>query len=182
MSSRGNGRAVERTFPSLTAPHSPAPRLRGRPGSIGNDDRWAMVSVMVRRLSRGRRSTRPGCRPLARHRHGARYCASVMGEAAGPSGAWKHCFGSRPRCRDGTGRSRASQLRSLTSSLTTATACRRAMLSFEQLHGVVLPATDRSFLSDVANGGRGRSVACLDSWKKSVKTSPSPTRVRSASA
>ncbi|MGW2050847.1 IS5 family transposase [Streptomyces sp. NPDC001858] len=59
--------AVERTFSWLTAHRRLARDYETSPAHAETMIRWAMIGVMVRRLTRGRAATRPGPRPLVRH-------------------------------------------------------------------------------------------------------------------
>ncbi|MGW2602129.1 transposase [Streptomyces klenkii] len=56
--------AVERTFSWLTAHRRLARDYETSPARSETMIRWAMIGIMVRRLTRGRAATRPGARPL----------------------------------------------------------------------------------------------------------------------
>ncbi|WP_344447220.1 transposase, partial [Kitasatospora nipponensis] len=56
--------AVERTFSWLTAHRRLARDYESSPARSETMIRWAMIGIMVRRLTRGRPATRPGPRPL----------------------------------------------------------------------------------------------------------------------
>ena len=58
--------AVERTFSWLTAHRRLARDYETSPAHSETMIRWAMIGIMVRRLTRGRPATRPGPRPLSR--------------------------------------------------------------------------------------------------------------------
>ncbi|MFG2425650.1 transposase [Streptomyces sp. NPDC048448] len=58
--------AIERTFAWLTAHRRLARDYETIPAHAETMIRWAMIGVMVRRLTRGRPATRPGPRPLCR--------------------------------------------------------------------------------------------------------------------
>jgi transposase len=58
--------AIERTFSWLTAHRRLARDYEHHPARAETMIRWAMISVMVRRLARGCPATRPGPRPLRR--------------------------------------------------------------------------------------------------------------------
>ncbi|MBF6047954.1 IS5 family transposase [Streptomyces sp. NRRL B-1677] len=58
--------AVERTFSWLTAHRRLARDCETSPARSETMIRWAMIGIMVRRLTRGRAATRPGPRPLVR--------------------------------------------------------------------------------------------------------------------
>ncbi|MGW4897366.1 transposase, partial [Kitasatospora sp. NPDC004240] len=57
--------AVERTFSWLTAHRRLARDYEASPARSETMIRWAMIGVMIRRLTRGRPATRPGPQPLA---------------------------------------------------------------------------------------------------------------------
>ncbi|MGW6598287.1 transposase [Streptomyces sp. NPDC055036] len=58
--------AVERTFSWLTAHRRLARDYETSPAHSETMIRWAMIGIMVRRLTRGRPATRPGPRSLSR--------------------------------------------------------------------------------------------------------------------
>jgi transposase len=58
--------AIERTFSWLTAHRRLARDSETSPARSETMIRWAMISLMVRRLARGRPATQQGLRPLRR--------------------------------------------------------------------------------------------------------------------
>jgi transposase len=58
--------AIERTFSWLTAHRRLARDYETIPARSETVIRWAMIGIMVRRLTRGRPATRPGPHPLVR--------------------------------------------------------------------------------------------------------------------
>lgn len=62
--------AVERTYAWLTAHRRLARDYEHHPAHAETMIRWAMISIMVRRLTRSGTASRPGPRPLTRIRAG----------------------------------------------------------------------------------------------------------------